>query len=67
MEILRRGTIAAIRAEKRHAISHEWITVVHPVFAFVMLLFGAGAMYFLWWYKHYRKIMRVAMHIKSEV
>ena len=48
-------------------ISHEWITVVHPVFAFVMLLFGAGAMYFLWWYKHYRKIMRVAMHIKSEV
>jgi len=32
----------------------------------VFFLAGAGAMYFLWWYKYYRKIVREAMHLKHE-
>lgn len=47
-------------------IGQDWMAVVHPAFAFIMLMAGAGAMYFLWWYKHYRNIMREAMHIKRE-
>lgn len=48
-------------------IPSDWIVVVHPMFALVIFFVGAGAGVFLWWYKHYRKLMRVAMHIKSEI
>lgn len=47
-------------------IHPDWIAVVHPAFAAIMLMAGAGAVYFLWWYKYYRKIMREAVHIKRE-
>lgn len=47
-------------------IHPDWMAVVHPAFAVIMLLAGAGAMYFLWWYKYYRNIMREAMYIKRE-
>ncbi len=47
-------------------VHQDWRIVVHPVFAVIMLLAGAGAMYFLWWYKYYRKLMREAIHIKRE-
>lgn len=48
-------------------ISGDWMSVVHPVFAVMMFLLGAGASVFLWWYKYYRKIMREAMYIKREM
>lgn len=45
----------------------EWVVVIHPMVAVITFLLGAGAGVFLWWYKHYRRLMRVAVHIKSEV
>ena len=48
-------------------LSSEWMSVVHPGFVIFMVLIGAGASFFLWWYKHYRKIMREAMYIKREM
>lgn len=47
-------------------VSDVWMVVVHPSFVMVMFLLGAGAMYFLWWYKNYRDIIREAMHMKRE-
>ena len=48
-------------------LSSEWMSVVHPGFVIFMVLIGAWASFFLWWYKHYRKIMREAMYIKREM
>lgn len=48
-------------------ISSDWLCVVHPIFVLVMIIIGAGASVFLWWYKDYRKIIREAIHIKREV
>ena len=48
-------------------LSSEWMSVVHPGFVIFMVLIGAGASFFLWWYKHYRKIMREAMYIKRDM
>lgn len=48
-------------------VSYDWMSVVHPLFAVMMFLLGAGASVFLWWYKYYRKIMREAMYIKREM
>ncbi|MDO5402999.1 MAG: hypothetical protein Q4F11_06125 [Eubacteriales bacterium] len=47
-------------------ISAAWMAVVHPSFVMVMFLLGAGAMYYLWWYKSYKDIIREAMHMKRE-
>ena len=47
-------------------LSYSWMYAVHPFVIVVFLLAGAGAMYFLWWYKYYRKIVREAMHMKHE-
>ncbi|MDO5382624.1 MAG: hypothetical protein Q4F06_07920 [Eubacteriales bacterium] len=47
-------------------IAPEWIYAVHPFVVLIVFLAGAGAMYFLWWYKYYRKIIREAMHFKRE-
>ena len=47
-------------------LSHNWLYAVHPFVVLVFFLAGAGAMYFLWWYKYYRKIVREAMHLKHE-
>ena len=47
-------------------IAASWIYAIHPFVVCVMLLVGAGAMYFLWWYKYYRVIIREAMHNKRE-
>ncbi|MGN0317466.1 MAG: hypothetical protein ACI4E1_05950 [Lachnospira sp.] len=47
-------------------LSPNWIYVVHPFIVIIAIIIGAGAMYFLWWYKFYRKIIREAMHIKRE-
>ena len=47
-------------------MSYSWMYAVHPFVIVVFLLAGAGAMYFLWWYKYYRKIVREAMHMKHE-
>lgn len=35
-------------------LSHNWLYAVHPFGAGIFLA-GAGAMYFLWWYKYYRR------------
>lgn len=48
-------------------IAPVWLTLIHPVFVLIMFLLGAGAMYYLWWYKYYRKIIREAMYIKREI
>ena len=47
-------------------VTASWIYAIHPFVVCVMFLLGAGAMYFLWWYKYYRKIVREAMHLKHE-
>lgn len=47
-------------------LPYSWMYAVHPFVVFIFLLAGAGAMYFLWWYKYYRKIVREAMHMKHE-
>ena len=47
-------------------IAASWIYAIHPFVVCVMFLVGAGAMYFLWWYKYYRVIIREAMHNKRE-
>ncbi len=47
-------------------ISPTWIYAVHPFVIVVMLILGAGAMYYLWWYKYYRVIIREAMYNKRE-
>ncbi len=43
-------------------VSRNWMVMIHPVFVIFMLLFGAIAMLYLWKYKHYREIMREALH-----
>lgn len=47
-------------------LSYSWMYAVHPFIIILFLLAGVGAMYFLWWYKYYRKIVREAMHMKHE-
>ena len=47
-------------------VAASWIYAIHPFVVCVMFLLGAGAMYFLWWYKYYRKIVRAAVHMKHE-
>lgn len=47
-------------------VSASWIYAVHPFVVLIMFVLGAGAMYFLWWYKYYRVIIREAMHNKRE-
>lgn len=47
-------------------ISYSWMYAVHPFVIVIFLIAGAGAMYFLWWYKYYRKIVRAAVHMKHE-
>lgn len=47
-------------------VSVEWLNAIHPFVIIVMLIAGIGSMYFLWWYKHYRVIIRKAMHMKRE-
>ena len=48
------------------SVSATWIYAIHPFVIVIMLVLGAGAMYFLWWYKYYRVIIREAMHNKRE-
>lgn len=47
-------------------VSYSWMYAVHPFVIVIFLIAGAGAMYFLWWYKYYRKIVRAAVHMKHE-
>lgn len=47
-------------------ISINWYYITHPAVICIFLLVGAGAMYFLWWYKYYRVIIREAIHLKHE-
>lgn len=47
-------------------VSSVWLAFAHPVSAIIMLMVGAAATAYLWWYKHYRKIVREAMHMKRE-
>lgn len=47
-------------------VDADWMNIVHPAMAVLFVIAGAGAMYFLWWYKHYRVIIREAMHMKRE-
>lgn len=47
-------------------MSSGWLVFAHPVSAVIMLLIGAAATAYLWSYKHYRKIVREAMHMKRE-
>lgn len=47
-------------------VAAGWMVVVHPAFVLFTILLGAGAMYYLWSYKHYRRIIREAMHMKRE-
>ena len=47
-------------------VAASWIYAIHPFVVCVMFFLGAGAMYFLWWYKYYRVIIREAMHNKRE-
>lgn len=47
-------------------VAHNWMYAIHPFVVFIFFLAGAGAMYFLWWYKYYRKIIREAVHMKHE-
>ena len=39
-------------------VSYSWMYAVHPFVNSHILIAGAGAMYFLWWYKYYRKIVK---------
>lgn len=47
-------------------VDADWMNIVHPAMVVLFVIAGAGAMYFLWWYKHYRVIIREAMHMKRE-
>lgn len=47
-------------------VSEGCMVVVHPAFVLLMIVIGIGAMYYLWWYKHYKNIIREAMHMKRE-
>lgn len=47
-------------------INTGWMVIVNPLFVIFMIIAGALAMYFLWNYKNYRKMIRVAIHIKHE-
>ncbi len=47
-------------------ISIQWYIVTQPLFVIAMIIIGSVSMYFLWKYKHYRVIIREAMHIKRE-
>ena len=48
------------------SVSATWVYAVHPFVVAVFFFLGVGAMYFLWWYKYYRVIIREAMHKKRE-
>lgn len=48
------------------SVNPAWIAVVHPAFVFLALVMGALAVVFLYRYKHYKRIIREAMHIKHE-
>ena len=39
-------------------IAASWIYAIHPFVVCVMFLVEPGTMYFLWWYKYYRVIIR---------
>lgn len=43
-------------------VSLGWMIVVNPIFVVVMVLLGCISMVYLWKYKHYRQIMRTALH-----
>jgi hypothetical protein len=45
-------------------VSSFWLIFANPLTALIMLVIGAAATTYLWWYKHYRKIVREAMHMK---
>lgn len=48
-------------------ISSDWLFFVNPAFVVFALFIGVFAMYYLWSYPYYRKIMREAVHIKREI
>lgn len=47
-------------------ISVNWLFITHPAIIILFFIAGAGSMYFLWWYKYYRVIIREAIHLKHE-
>lgn len=49
------------------SVHSSWLFFVHPVFVVAMIFAGVLALYYLWSYKDYRKIMREAVYIKREV
>lgn len=50
----------------RRRIDDGWLFVTHPMFTVILMAAGSLAMYYLWRYPYYRKIMRAAMFIKRE-
>ena len=48
------------------SVSENWLYAVHPIVLLMMAILGAGAMFYLWWYKYYRRIIRAAMHKKRD-
>lgn len=46
----------------RRKVSSSVMIVVNPIFVIIMILLGVGAMFYLWKYKHYKEIMRTALH-----
>jgi hypothetical protein len=51
----------------KRRVKSSWLFFVNPVFAVAVMFIGVFAMYYLWSYQYYRKIMREAVHIKREV
>jgi hypothetical protein len=51
----------------KRRVKSSWLFFVNPVFAVAVIFVGVFAMYYLWSYQYYRKIMREAVHIKREV
>ncbi len=45
-------------------VSSGWLIFTNPLAVLVQILIGAAATAYLWWYKHYRKIVLEAMHMK---
>ena len=43
-----------------------WLWAASPLAALIMIIAGAAATAYLWWYKHYRKIVREAMYLRRE-
>lgn len=58
--------VAYIAPVLSRKVSTGWLIFANPVTAIIMLLAGAAATAYLWWYKHYRRIVREAMHLKRE-